>query len=114
MHSDDDSIETFRDVFFKIRRALGATAFGINEVRWPAGAEGPLHDEAATGHEEVYYVLSGNGTFTVDGDAVDVVEGDYLRVDAESARQAAAGPDGMSFIAIGARAKGEHDGRPTM
>ena len=40
-------------MFFKIRRALGTTAFGINEFRMPAGFEGPEHDEVETGHEEV-------------------------------------------------------------
>ena len=54
----------FRGVFFKIRRALDTTAFGINELRMPAGFEGPEHDEVETGHEEVYIVLEGGGTFT--------------------------------------------------
>jgi hypothetical protein len=33
------SIESFRGAFMKVRRALGTTAFGINEVRMPAGAQ---------------------------------------------------------------------------
>ena len=49
----DPSVESFRDVSVKIRRALGTTAFGINELRMPAGFEGPEHDEVETGHEEV-------------------------------------------------------------
>ena len=64
LNRDDPSIESFRDVFYKIRRALGTTAFGINEVRLPAGFEGLEHDEIETGHEEVYVVLDGGGTFT--------------------------------------------------
>ena len=48
----DPSVESFRDRPFKIRRALGTTAFGINELRMPAGFEGPEHDEVETGHEE--------------------------------------------------------------
>ena len=49
----DRSVEPFRDVLFKIRRALGTTAFGIDEFRMPADFEGPEHDEVETGHEEV-------------------------------------------------------------
>lgn len=49
----DPSVESFRDVSFKIRRALGTTAFGINELRMTAGFEGPEHDEVETGYEEV-------------------------------------------------------------
>jgi len=111
---DDPSIENFRDVFFKIRRALGTTAFGINELRMPAGFEGKEHDEVETGHEEVYIVLEGSGTCTVDGDAVEVAAGDYLRVDAEATRQVVAGADGLTFVVVAAKPKPEYDGRPSL
>ena len=67
LHGDDPAIETFRGVFVKIRKALDTTAFGLNELRLPPGAEGLEHDESETGHEEVYFVVSGEGTATVDG-----------------------------------------------
>ena len=106
INRDDPSIESFRGAFFKIRRALGTTAIGINEVRLPPGIEGPEHDELDTGHEEIYIVLEGTGTFTIDGEAVPVVVGDYLRVDADAKRQAGAGPDGMTFVVVGAEVEG--------
>jgi hypothetical protein len=53
LRHDDPSIESVHGVFFKIRRALGTTSFGVNEVRLPRGAAGPEHDESDTGHEEV-------------------------------------------------------------
>jgi uncharacterized cupin superfamily protein len=114
INRDDESVESFRSAFFKIRRAIGTTAFGINEVRLPAGAEGVTHDELETGHEEVYIVLEGAGTFTVDGDSVAVSGGDYLRVDAESTRTAVAGPDGLSFVVVAAKPQPEYDGRPSL
>ncbi len=114
INRDDPSIESFRGAFFKIRRALGTTAIGINEIRFPPGIEGPEHDELDTGHEEIYIVLEGSGTFTIDGEAVPVVVGDYLRVDADARRQAGAGPDGMIFIAAGAKSKPEYDGRESL
>ena len=94
INHDDPTIESFRGAFFKIRRALGSTSIGINEVRFPAGAEGPEHDELDTGHEEIYVILEGTGTFTIDGDAVTVGSGDYLRVDADAKRQAVQVPTG--------------------
>ena len=114
INCDDPSVESFRDVFFKIRRALGATAFGINELRMPAGFEGPEHDEVETGHEEVFIVLEGGGTFTVDGDAVGVVAGDYLRIDAEAMRKVVAGPDGLRYVVVAAKPKAEYDGRSSL
>ena len=114
VNHDDPSIESFRGAFFKIRRALGTTAFGINEIRMAAGFEGPEHDELETGHEEVYIVLEGGGTVTVDGDSVDVAPGDYLRVDPETRRQVVAGDDGLTFVVVGARPQPEYDGRATL
>ena len=49
LHDGDPSIESIRGVFFKMRRALGTTAFGINEVRVPPNATGTEHDEVRDG-----------------------------------------------------------------
>jgi uncharacterized cupin superfamily protein len=114
LRDGDPSIETFRDVFFKMRLALGTTAFGINEVRLPPDSAGMKHDEADTGHEEVYVLLAGTGTFKVDGDEVAVEAGDYLRVDASATRQILSGPEGLRFIVVGAQPKAEYDGRPSL
>ena len=58
INRDDPSIESFRGAFFKIRRALGTTAIGINEIRFPPGIECPEHDELDTGHEEICTLCS--------------------------------------------------------
>jgi uncharacterized cupin superfamily protein len=114
LNADDPTVESFRGAFLKMRRALGTTAFGINEIRLPPGVEGAEHDESDTGHEEVYVILDGAGTFTIDGEDVAVVAGDYLRVDPSSTRLAVGGEDGMRFLAVGAKAQTEYDGRPTL
>jgi mannose-6-phosphate isomerase-like protein (cupin superfamily) len=114
LHGDDPGIESFRGVFMKIRRALGTTAFGINEVRMPPDAAGMEHDEAETGHEEVYVVLDGTGAIIVDGEPVAVAAGDYLRVDAAATRQLKSGPGGMRVIAVGAQPKPVYDGRESL
>ena len=114
VNRDDETVEAFRGVFFKIRRALGTTAFGINELRMPAGFEGPEHDEVETGHEEVYIVLDGGGTFTIDGDAVEVSPGDYLRVDSAATRKVVAGGEGLTYVVVAAKPKPEYDGRSSL
>jgi quercetin dioxygenase-like cupin family protein len=114
VNRDDPSIEVFRGAFAKMRLALGTTAFGINEIRMPAEFAGPEHDEQDTGHEEVYVVLAGSGTATVDGVELVLGEGDYLRVAPEAVRQLTAGGDGLTFIAVGARPDPVYDGRSTL
>ena len=114
VNHDDPSVESFRDAFFKMRRALGVTAFGINEIRLPPGAAGVEHDEKELGHEEVYVVIAGDGTFTIDGEQVRVTTGDYLRVDPDSTRLIIGGDGGISFLAVGARPQPEYHGRASL
>jgi mannose-6-phosphate isomerase-like protein (cupin superfamily) len=114
VNHDDPTVESFRGAFYKMRKALGTNAFGINEIRLPAGAQGVEHDESDTGHEEVYVVLEGAGTFAIDGESVAVGEGDYLRVDASATRQVTAGGDGLVFLAVAGQPKPEYDGRSSL
>ena len=114
LRKDDPAIESYQGMFLKVRRALGINAFGVNEIRLPPGKQGAEHDEADTGHEEVYCVLGGSGTFTIAGEAVEVGEGDYLRIDPGVTRLAKAGEQGLRFIAIGAAPKPSFDGRETL
>lgn len=108
---DDPSVEVFHGAFFKVRRALGVTAFGLNEVVIPPGGRGIEHDEVKTDHEEVYVVLEGAGTATIDGEAVALRDGDYLHVPPAATRLMEAGDAGLRFLAIGARVQDAYDGR---
>jgi uncharacterized cupin superfamily protein len=114
VHRDDPSVETVRGAFKKIRRAIGTTAFGLNEITLPPGTSGLEHDESNTGHEEVYAVLDGHGTMTIDGEEVAVRAGDYLRIDADATRKITAGDDGIRFIVVGAKPQPDYDGRETL
>ncbi len=44
------------------RKSLGGEAFGFSIVDLEPGGELPAHDESGSGQEEVYAVLSGEGT----------------------------------------------------
>lgn len=88
-----------------LRRELGVSAFGINA--W-VGDEGaaviPDHDEAPTGHEELYLVLEGRATFTIDGDELDAQAGTIVFVrDPSVRREAVASAAGTRILAIGAK-----------
>jgi quercetin dioxygenase-like cupin family protein len=86
-----------------VRREVGAQAFGINWFELPPSAEGVEHDEAGSGQEEVLVVVRGSGHWRVDGGQVPVREGSFIRFDPETVRCPVAGPEGMTFVAVGAR-----------
>ena len=78
-----DEIEpsTAREGWVPIRRHLGIASFGINA--WSAAEGGeviPDHDEVPTGHEELYYVLEGTATFTLDGQTAEAPAGTLVLV----------------------------------
>ncbi len=86
-----------------VRRELGVEAFGINWFELAPGAEGREHDETATGQEEVSVMVAGSGVWRIDGTEVPVRTGTFLRFDSETVRCPVAGPDGMTFVSVGAR-----------
>ena len=93
----------------KLRRALGARAFGFNHFRLPPGITGREHDHAEQGQEEVYVVLRGSGVMRVDGDEVELRPGIVLRVDPATTRVPVAGDDGLEFITFGAPLEGPYE-----
>ena len=98
-----DELEAWHGVVHFTRRALGVHAFGINWFALPPGAEGKEHDEEASGQEEVYVVVAGSGKWIVDGEDVAVRVGSFVRVDPQTTRQPVAGPDGLTFVVVGAQ-----------
>ena len=94
-----------------IRRTLGIEAFGVNAY---TGNAGELvveeHDETGAGaghHEELYVVVTGRATFTVNGRSFDAPVGTLVFLDDPTERRAArAAEDGTTVLAIGG-ARGE-------
>ena len=84
-----------------VRKHLGVEAFGINWFELPPNAPGHEHDEAESQQEEVVVVVRGEGVYRIDGEEVPVREGTFLRFDPDATRQPVAGPNGMTFVAIG-------------
>ena len=91
-----------------IRRHFGIESFGVNA--WTADAGDDVigeHDEVSGGaaqHEELYVVLSGKATFTVDGQTVDGPAGTIVFVrDPTVKRKAVADEAGTRILAVGAK-----------
>lgn len=55
---------------------LGVSAFGVNAIVCDPGEQFDIeHDEADTGHQEVYVVVSGLAEFTIGGERVQASPG---------------------------------------
>ena len=93
--------------FKRVRSELGIIAFGVNGYGTSA-AEIPViaeHDETApwsNSHEELYVVVAGHATFTVDGEEIDAPAGTLVFVGDRSAKRGAvAREEGTRVLAIG-------------
>jgi quercetin dioxygenase-like cupin family protein len=93
-----------------VRRELGVQAFGVNWFDLPPGAVGHEHDESESGQEEIAVVVRGSGMWRVAGEEVPVRVGTFLRFDPNQTRCPVAGPDGLTFVAVGAR-RGSYEPR---
>jgi mannose-6-phosphate isomerase-like protein (cupin superfamily) len=93
----------------KVRRALGARAFGFNYFTLPPGIAGREHDHADANQEEVYFVVRGSGTMRIDGEEVELQPGRFVRVDPASRRVPVAGEDGLEFVTFGAPLDGAYE-----
>jgi mannose-6-phosphate isomerase-like protein (cupin superfamily) len=85
-----------------IRAALGVKAFGINQFELPADASSFQHSEAESHQDEVYIVIAGSGTMSIDGEEVELAPGRFVYVSPEATRQLHAGPGGLTYVAVGA------------
>ena len=94
--------------FRKIRGAIGVTAFGINAIVLPPGAETRRHFHDR--QEEVYFVHRGRLRMEFgDGGSIALAPGSIVRVDPGTTRQPVSGPDGLEFITFGAPQQGAYE-----
>lgn len=85
-----------------LRDALGCDQLGVTVVECNPRWTGLEHDHGDEAHEEVYVLVEGEATVTVEGDEVDLTAGDVLRVDPDATRQIHNGDTESLFVLIGA------------
>ena len=68
------------------RKTLGAETFGFNIVDIEPGGQIPEHDETASGQEEVFIVIEGEGTFVADDEEHPAPAGTFIRYSPEVKR----------------------------
>lgn len=90
-----------------VAQALGALAIKANQFDSQADQVGHEHDELNSGQEELYVPIRGTGHLQIDGEKVELEPGRYVLVGPSARRQVDAGPDGLSYLVIGAGVEGE-------
>jgi quercetin dioxygenase-like cupin family protein len=95
--------------FVPLRKLLGVSGFGINQLTLQPGQRMRIHRHA--GQEEVYLVIEGRLTVFVEGVAHTVVAGELMRVAPEIRRQLAnTHQERVTLVALGSARDG-HESR---
>lgn len=107
-----EGIPVFGTLLWKpVRKTFGVTAFGINAYTATNAGDEVVeeHTEEQLGHEEIYAVVSGHATFTVDGEEIDAPAGTLVYLDdVTQKRHAIANEPGTTVLAIGG-VPGKHE-----
>ncbi len=82
-----DDVDPAGGALYFLRDALDCEQLGVSVLEADADWTGMEHDHADEDHEEVYVLLDGAATLTVDGEDVPMEPGDAVRVDPGTARQ---------------------------
>ena len=95
-------------VFIRLRRTLDIGAFGASASYQAKAGEEVVgeHDElgpGADGHEELYVVVQGSATFTLDGEAIEAPQGTVFFVQPGATRKAVATSDETIVLSVGGR-----------
>jgi quercetin dioxygenase-like cupin family protein len=94
--------------FVPLRRELGISSFGMNEIVLQPGQRGRIHRHER--QEEVYLVLQGILTLLVEREEIELREGELIRIAPPLRRQLVnRGPGRVVLLVLGG--EGEHDGR---
>jgi quercetin dioxygenase-like cupin family protein len=94
--------------FLPLRRLLGVTSFGLNQILLRPGQRGRIHRHTA--QEEVYVVLSGTLTLGIEGEERELSQGELARVAPDVRRQLVnKGDEDVLLLALGGAH--EHVGR---
>jgi mannose-6-phosphate isomerase-like protein (cupin superfamily) len=110
--SEIDAIPLAHGIFRPVRRTLGVRSFGVNAYSARSAGDALIepHDETGSGagaHEELYLVVAGRATFTVDGEEIDLPPQRFLFVPVGVKRGAVAAEPETTVLVVGGPA-----GRP--
>jgi hypothetical protein len=98
-------------VWKPVRRPLGISAFGINAYTAANAGDEVVeeHTETRLGHEEVYVVVFGHATFTVDDREVDAPAGTLVYLDDPAEKRSAVAREPQTTVLAIGGVPGKHE-----
>ena len=99
---DYESVESVGDGLHFLRDPLDCEKLGVTVLDAEPGWTGKEHDHAEDGQEEVYVLLEGSATVTVEGEDLSLSAGEALRIPADATRQIHNGDAESTFVLVGA------------
>jgi quercetin dioxygenase-like cupin family protein len=90
------------DAMHFLRDPLECEKVGVTVVDCEPGWTGVEHDHSDEAHEEVYLLVDGEATVSVDGEEVAMTAGDAIRVPPDATRQIRNGDTDSTFVLAGA------------
>jgi len=98
-HQRYDDVEPRAPGMHFLRGALDCENLGVTVVDADEGWDGMEHNHADGDHEEVYVLVSGGGSLTVEGEELALESGDAVRVAPDASRQLSFDTDSLMVIA---------------
>lgn len=96
------NVESVADGLHFLRDPLGCEQFGISVLECEPGWTGKEHAHVDREHEEVYLLVDGSATVTVNDEEVQMEGGDAIRLPPEATRQIQNGDSESLFVLAGA------------
>jgi len=99
---DSRDVEPIADGLRFLRDPLDCEKLGVSVLDADPGWTGKEHDHDDDGQEEVYVLLDGEATVTVEGEDVELEAGEALRIPADATRRIHNGDTESKFVLVGA------------
>jgi mannose-6-phosphate isomerase-like protein (cupin superfamily) len=95
-------VNAVSDAIHFLRDPLECDRLGVSVIDCEPGWKGRKHDHGDENHEEVYVLVEGEATITVNGETVSMTAGDAIRIDPDASRQIRNGDTESTFVVAGA------------
>ncbi|PSP54616.1 cupin [Halobacteriales archaeon QS_1_67_19] len=99
---DTRDVEPIAEGMRFLRDPLDCEKLGVTVLEADPGWTGEEHDHADDGQEEVYVLLKGEATVTVEGENVELSAGEALRIPPDATRRIRNGDTESEFVLVGA------------